>query len=231
MVLFLHFCLGDDWNIWSKQVIQYTENLYSIVVATLSVNNVLGVLTAMLHFQLKEIPEDFFVDIVSKNNFLTVVLQVWCMISVYMLHCLNRPLFLPCQARMGIRFGFQSLRFYWNSNSGNSSKIQFLVKTDWPRHAVQSYVILRMYDSFITSKFPLYPQTFFSNLEESTTADKALVKRGLQFRENLTKKYKWDFSSEPEDYAPTIVETWQSLIMLYCLQWILILCNFRQPLY
>jgi len=53
----------------------------------------------------------------------------------------------------------------------------------------------------------LYPQTFFSNLEESTTADKALVKRGLQFRENLTKKYKWDFSSEPEDYAPTIVET------------------------
>lgn len=87
MVLFLHFCLGDDdWNIWLKQVIQYTENLYSIVVATLSVNNVLGVLTAMPHFQLKEIPEDFFVDIVSKNNFLTVVLQVWCMISVYMLH-------------------------------------------------------------------------------------------------------------------------------------------------
>ena len=40
-------------------------------------------LTAMLHFQLKEIPEDFFVDIVSKNNFLTVVLQVWCIISVY----------------------------------------------------------------------------------------------------------------------------------------------------
>ena len=61
-----------------------------------SVNNVLGMLTAMLHFQLKEIPEDFFVDIVSKNNFLTVVLQVWCIISVYMLHYLNRPLFLPC---------------------------------------------------------------------------------------------------------------------------------------
>lgn len=30
----------------------------------------------MLHFQLKEIPEDFFVDIVSRNNFLTVTLQV-----------------------------------------------------------------------------------------------------------------------------------------------------------
>jgi len=50
-------------------------------------------------------------------------------------------------------------------------------------------------------------QTFLSNLEESTIADKTLVKWGLQFRENLTKKYKWDFSSEPEDYTPTIVET------------------------
>lgn len=50
-------------------------------------------------------------------------------------------------------------------------------------------------------------QTFFSMLEESATADKALVKRGLQFRESLTKKYKWDFSSEPEEFAPTVVET------------------------
>lgn len=31
---------------------------------------------AVLHFQLKEIPEDFFVDIVSRNNFLTTTLQV-----------------------------------------------------------------------------------------------------------------------------------------------------------
>lgn len=65
---------------------------------------------------------------------------------------------------------------------------------------------------WLKRSFLLHPQNFFSNLEESTTADKALVKRGLQFRENLTKKYKWDFSSEPEDYAPTIVETWLSLI-------------------
>ena len=50
-------------------------------------------------------------------------------------------------------------------------------------------------------------QTFFSMLEGSATADKALVKRGLQFRENLTKKYKWDFSSEPDEFAPTVVET------------------------
>lgn len=34
------------------------------------------VVTAMLHFQLKEIQEDFFVDIVSRNNFLTATLQV-----------------------------------------------------------------------------------------------------------------------------------------------------------
>ena len=29
-----------------------------------------------MHFQLQEIPEDFFVDIVSRNNFLTTTLQV-----------------------------------------------------------------------------------------------------------------------------------------------------------
>ena len=50
-------------------------------------------------------------------------------------------------------------------------------------------------------------QCFFCNLEESNTADKDLVKRGLQFRDNLTKRYKWDFSTEPEDYAPTVVDT------------------------
>ncbi len=32
---------------------------------------------AVLHFQLQEIPEDFFVDIVSRNNFLTATLQVY----------------------------------------------------------------------------------------------------------------------------------------------------------
>ncbi len=33
-------------------------------------------LIGLLHFQLKEIPDDFFVDIVSKDNFLTKTLQV-----------------------------------------------------------------------------------------------------------------------------------------------------------
>ena len=31
----------------------------------------------MLHFQVREIPEDFFVDIISRNNFLTSTLQVF----------------------------------------------------------------------------------------------------------------------------------------------------------
>jgi A1 cistron-splicing factor AAR2 len=76
-----------------------------------------------LHFQLQEIPSDFFIDIVTKDNFLTITLQ-----------------------------------------------------------------------------------TFFSNLEQSKTADRSLVKRGLQFRENLSKKYNWDFSADPLDSEPTIVE-------------------------
>ena len=49
-------------------------------------------------------------------------------------------------------------------------------------------------------------QTFFSNLEQSTLAHKTLVKKGLQFRDNLIKKFNWDFSQEGEEYAPTVVE-------------------------
>lgn len=48
-------------------------------------------------------------------------------------------------------------------------------------------------------------QIFFSNLEESQTADQGLVKRALRFRENLTKKYKWDFTAEIEEDTPTVV--------------------------
>ena len=47
---------------------------------------------------------------------------------------------------------------------------------------------------------------FFSNLEQSTTADKTLVKKGLQFRDNLIKKFNWDFSQEGGEYAPTVVK-------------------------
>lgn len=53
---------------------------------------------------------------------------------------------------------------------------------------------------------PLF-QTFFSNLESAgDEIDKGLVKRGLQFRDHLTKKFKWDFSAEPSECAPTIVD-------------------------
>lgn len=76
----------------------------------------------VLHFQIREIPEDFFVDIVSQNNFLTATLQ-----------------------------------------------------------------------------------EFFSNLE-SQEVDATLRSRGLKFRDHLTDKFKWDFTSEPDDYAPVVVE-------------------------
>lgn len=76
-----------------------------------------------MHFQIKEIPEDFFVDIVSKTNFLTTTMQV-----------------------------------------------------------------------------------FFSTLEESTTVDRQLKKLGLQFRKHLTKKFKWDFTEQPDDYQPVVVD-------------------------
>ena len=37
---------------------------------------VCNIYKGVLHFQLKHIPKDFFVDIVSKDNFLTVTLKV-----------------------------------------------------------------------------------------------------------------------------------------------------------
>lgn len=78
---------------------------------------------SMLHFQVHEIPEDFFVDIVSANNFLTSTLQ-----------------------------------------------------------------------------------EFFSNLDEGN-GDSQLRQRGRKFREHLTKKFNWDFTAEPEDFAPVIVDS------------------------
>ena len=37
-------------------------------------------------------------------------------------------------------------------------------------------------------------------------ANKTLVKRGLQFRDNLIKKFNWDFSQEGGEFAPTVVD-------------------------
>ncbi|KAL5020403.1 hypothetical protein ScPMuIL_003295, partial [Solemya velum] len=77
---------------------------------------------AVLHFQLHEIPEDFFVDIVSRNNFLTSTLQ-----------------------------------------------------------------------------------RFFSNVEE-VGASSELKRRAAKFCSHLTDKFQWDFTTEPDDYAPVIVD-------------------------
>lgn len=38
------------------------------------------------------------------------------------------------------------------------------------------------------------------------SSDSDLKKRGLKFRDYLTQKFKWDFTSEPDDYAPTVVD-------------------------
>lgn len=46
-------------------------------------------LIAVLYHQLGEIPPDFFVDIVSQNNFLTTTLQVDASASVIFLYTLR----------------------------------------------------------------------------------------------------------------------------------------------
>ena len=54
----------------------------------------------------------------------------------------------------------------------------------------------------------MWPQVFFSSLEQGGgSLDAALVTKAMQFRENLTKRYNWDFSAEPDEYAPTVVNT------------------------
>lgn len=78
----------------------------------------------LMHFQVREIPEDFFVDIVaSEDNFLVSVLR-----------------------------------------------------------------------------------GFFANLGAHTSLDPALRDRGLKFKDNLERKFRWDLSAEPEDEAPVVVE-------------------------
>ena len=120
---------------------------------------------AVLHFQLKEVPDDFFVDIVSRNNFLTVTLQVIRTTRVHV---------------------------YYYYTKGKLSNINLKCT---------------MCDHVGLYNHP-FLQTFFSSLESSNDRiDKNLVRRGLQFRESLTKRYKWDFSSEPDEYAPTLVDT------------------------
>ena len=76
----------------------------------------------VLHYHLAEVPEDFFIDIVSRDNFLTTNLQV-----------------------------------------------------------------------------------FFANVADSD-APESLRSKAHRFQHHLTKKFKWDFTSEPDDCAPVVVE-------------------------
>ncbi|XP_067678735.1 protein AAR2 homolog [Haliotis asinina] len=119
---FICFLIGqnyDSFEQWKKLV-----HVLCTSEEALSVHTELFLqLITVLHFQIRDIPEDFFVDIVSQNNFLTTTLQ-----------------------------------------------------------------------------------EFFSNLK-SNPVDSNLKRKGLKFCDHLTEKFKWDFMTEPDDYAPVVVET------------------------
>ncbi|KAL4228697.1 a1-alpha2 repression [Mactra antiquata] len=119
---FVCFLIGqvyDAFDQWKKLV----HLLCSCESALNTHNDLFMDFITVLHFQVHEIPEDFFVDIVSANNFLTSTLQ-----------------------------------------------------------------------------------EFFSNLENGN-GDSKLRQRGIKFREHLTKKFNWDFTSEPDEFAPVVVDT------------------------
>lgn len=118
---FVCFLIGqnyDSFEQWKKLVhllctsgdaiTQYPEAFLSVI--------------SILHFQIREIPSDFFVDIVTSNNFLTATLH-----------------------------------------------------------------------------------ELFQNLL-GDQVDPKLRKKGLSFQKHLTDKFKWDFTSEPDDFAPVIVD-------------------------
>ncbi|XP_061188953.1 protein AAR2 homolog [Saccostrea echinata] len=118
---FICFLIGqvlDAFEQWKNLVHVMCSSEESLAKHSALFSNFIGV----LHFHIQETPEDFFVDILSENNFLTSTLQV-----------------------------------------------------------------------------------FFSNLENISN-DSGLRKKGLKFRDYLTQKFKWDFTSEPDEYAPTIVQ-------------------------
>ena len=54
-------------------------------------------------------------------------------------------------------------------------------------------------------KVIIHPQVFFANIQETKGLNPSLAKKSEQFKKYLTKKFKWDFTSEPEEDAPLIV--------------------------
>ncbi|RUS85741.1 hypothetical protein EGW08_006535 [Elysia chlorotica] len=118
---FLCFLIGQDFDSfeqWKKLVHLVCTSSEAIKVYSESYLALISV----LHFQIREIPSDFFVDIVTCNNFLTSTLY-----------------------------------------------------------------------------------ELFQNIA-GENANKKLQKKSKDFEKHLTEKFKWDFSSEPDEYAPVIVD-------------------------
>lgn len=51
----------------------------------------------------------------------------------------------------------------------------------------------------------VFLRNFFSNISENPSVDQTLRNRSQRFQKLLTKNFKWDFKSELEDEAPTVV--------------------------
>ncbi|KAH9524957.1 a1-alpha2 repression [Bulinus truncatus] len=118
---FVCFFIGqnyDSFEQWKKLV----HLLCTSSDAILKYPNAYMDFITVIHFQIREIPSDFFVDIVTCHNFLTVTLH-----------------------------------------------------------------------------------ELFQNLL-SDNVDSKLKKKGINFQKHLTEKFHWDFSLEPDDYAPVVVD-------------------------
>nr|XP_033770989.1 protein AAR2 homolog isoform X2 [Geotrypetes seraphini] len=63
-------------------------------------------------------------------------------------------------------------------------------------------------DNFLTSTL----QVFFS-YTCSPIVDRTLRKKVEKFKMHLTKKFKWDFEAEPEDWAPVVVEIPEGVVV------------------
>ena len=118
---FLCFLIGQDFDSFEQWKILVHLVCTSGEAVELYPQSYLS-LISVLHFQIREIPSDFFVDIVTSNNFLTSTLY-----------------------------------------------------------------------------------ELFQNIANENV-DKNLQKKSKDFEKHLTEKFKWDFSCEPEEYAPVIVE-------------------------
>ena len=118
---FVCFLIGQDFDSfeqWKKLVHLVCTSGDSVKMYPQSYLSLISI----LHFQIREIPSDFFVDIVTSNNFLTTTLY-----------------------------------------------------------------------------------ELFQNID-CENVDSKLQKKSKDFQKHLTDKFKWDFSCEPEEYAPVIVE-------------------------